>query len=390
MANRVTTPMIYGSLTGTLQNNLQKLLNLERQMTTPHMKYSKISDNPAIIARALSLESSINANAQYIKNQEDAGAMLKLAETAIDEAIDTLQLIRTKVIYAEDGALDPTAVATIADEIDALKDELLDTLNTNVGGKYIFGGTNTSTKPFVQDANGSIRYVGSDERIRYEIENGSLSDISFTGKDVMPKAYKSYFVCSHYVPLDWQWTGREEKVQIMVGNRTLSVFIPEQWVDEVATGTAKPTDYNQFRDPEELSGISMDDLATLVNRALTEQGADMLVTATVEKNYNANQQRLIFKSNTGEPISVTGWPDTDYLPMPQSIAGLEMMRDSTGDIALPDWTHTMLIGDQDVDFSELTASMSFTVTAEGTSTVTTTINLGLTPPANMTDLLTLL
>ncbi|MDR1377753.1 MAG: flagellar hook-associated protein FlgL [Synergistaceae bacterium] len=350
MANRVTTAMMYGSLTGTLHNNMQKLLDLERQMAT-QKKYSKMSDNPSEIARALSLESSITANTQYIKNQNDAGTMLVYAETALDSAMDILHEINYKVIEAGNGSLDASAVASIAEEIDILKGQLLDTLNTKIAGKYIFGGTDTATQPFVEDANGSIRYVGSNERIRYEVEEGLLSDVSFTGQDIMPNAYKSYFVCSHYVPLDWQWTGREEKVQITVGNRTLSVFIPEQWIDEYATGSAKPTDYNQFRDPDELSGLSLDDLATLVNRALKEQGADMLVTASVEKDYGANQHRLVFKSNTGESISVTGWSDTDYMPMAQSVDGLEMNKT---DLLKPGyWNQNQLAGNASVNFTEL-------------------------------------
>ncbi|MDR1977198.1 MAG: flagellar hook-associated protein FlgL, partial [Synergistaceae bacterium] len=373
MANRVTTSMVYGSLMGSLQNNLQNLLTLERQLSTQN-KYLKLSDNPAAISRSLSLQSSITSNTRYIQNQEDAIAVLKYSETAMDTVLDILQTIRTKVIYAGDGALGPTEVDAIANEIDALKDQLMDTLNTKVAGKYIFGGTDTTTKPFVMDASGQIRYVGSDERIRYQIEEGLLSDVSFTGKDIMDNAYKSYFVCSHYVPTDWQWTGREEKVQITVGNRTLSVFIPEEWIDEVATGSTKPTDYNEFRDPEEVTGISLDDLAMLVNRALKEQGADMLVTATVEKNYDAGQQRLVFKSNTGEPISVTDWPDTDYLPMPQSIAGLEMKT-------VPDWNHTMLAGSASVDFSGLSAK-SLQVYVGGTS-----VSVDLTSVMDMTDLL---
>ena len=323
MANRGTTSMVYNSLMTSLQDNLQNLLDLQRQLATQN-KYSKLSDNPAAIARSLSLQSAITTNAQYVKTQEDAAAALRTSETALDAILDDVQKIRIKVLEAGNGALDKTAVAAIADEIDTLKQSILDTLNTKIAGKYIFGGTDTGAKPFVMDASGQIRYVGSDERIRQQIEEGLLSDVSFTGKDIMGSAFDSYFVCSHYVPLDWQWTGREEKVQIMVGNRTLSVYIPEQWIDEVATGTAKPTDYNEFRDPGEVSGISLDDLATLVNRALTEQGADMLVTATVEKDYDSGQQRLIFKSTTGAPISVTDWSDTDYFPMPQSIAGLEM------------------------------------------------------------------
>lgn len=375
MADRISTNMMYGSMMGSLQNNLQNLLDLQRQMATQN-KYSKISDNPSEIMRALSLESSIISNIQYISNQEDGITMLKYAETGMTSILNIVQTIRTKVIYAGDGALGPTEVGAIADEIDALKQELLDTLNMKVAGKYIFGGTDTTTKPFVMDANGRIKYVGSDERIRYEIEEGVLGDVSFTGSDVMPNNYKSYFVCSHYVPLDWQWTGREEKVQITVGNRTLAIFIPEQWIDEVSTGTTKPTDYNQFRDPEEVSGISLDDVATLVNRALKEQGVDMLVTASVEKNYDTGQQRLIFKSNTGEPVSVTGWPTTDYQPMPQSVAGLEM-RDKTQSgypITLPDWKSTMLVGSDAAKLSSL-AGTSMTVYLNGTAGTVMDLNV---------------
>ncbi|GHV35344.1 hypothetical protein FACS1894187_07850 [Synergistales bacterium] len=323
MTNRVSTMGMFYALRGTLQSNLQNLLNLQTQMLT-QKKYSKLSDNPSEIARALSLESSLASNANYISSQTSAIESMNYTDGALSSAVNILQKIRTKVINAGDGALDATSAGAIADEIDALKRNLMDALNAKMGNKYIFGGTKTDTAPFVLGEDGQIKYVGSDERIRYEIESGVLSDISFTGLDVMPNDNRSYFVCSSYVPLDWGWEGREEKVQITVGNRTISVFIPEQWIDEVSTGGVKATDYNRFRDPDELSKISLDDLATLVNRALVEQGADMLVKATVEKNYTTGQQRLMFKSNTGERVGVTGWPTTDYQPMPQSIAGLNL------------------------------------------------------------------
>ncbi|MDR1733181.1 MAG: flagellar hook-associated protein FlgL [Synergistaceae bacterium] len=332
MISRVSTPMIYRSFTGALQSNLQALLDLQRQLATGNV-YSKLSDNPAAISKMLDLQSTITSTETYVATQNTAISMLKLSETAIDSAINTVQEIRTLVIQAGDGGLDATALEAIAVQIEALEDELLNTLNTQVAGKYLFGGTDTTTPPFVRDANGNVRYTGSDERMRYMIEQGVLGDVSFTGAEILPSDSNSYFICSEYVPLDWSWTGREEKVQITVGDRTLSVFIPEEWIDEVTTGTTKPTDYNQFRDPDEVSGLSLDDLATLVNRALTEQGADMLVKAKVEKNYDSGQQRLLFESVTGEPIYVTGWPTTDYIAMPQTVTGETIL-------GIPNWNST--------------------------------------------------
>ncbi|MDR2528651.1 MAG: flagellar hook-associated protein FlgL [Synergistaceae bacterium] len=369
MAYRVTTSMMYNSLTGSLQSNMQKLLDLEQQMSTGR-KFSKLSDSPAEIARALSLQSSIASNSRYITNQEDSITMLKLSETAMQTVVDSVEEIRKLVIQAGNGTLGPSEVEAIATEIEAMKQQILDTLNKKAAGKYIFGGADTTHPPFVMDPSGQIRYVGSNERIRYEIEEGLLGDVSFTGADIVPKDNQSYFVCSHYVPLDWKWTGREEKVQIMVGSRTLPVYIPEQWLDEVATGTEKPTDYNQFRDPDELTGISLDDLSTLVNRALKEQGADMLVTATVEKDYNSNQQRLVFKSNTGEPISITDWPDTDYLPLPQSIAGLKM---DSAFFSSNDWNETWLVGSTEPNFGAM-AGKALTVYLDGTAGTAMNLN----------------
>ena len=230
MANRVTTSMIYGSMLGAAQANLKNLLDLQRQMATQN-KYSKLSDNPAEIARALSIESSLVANERYTIAQEDSVTMLKHAQNAMNSALEIVQTIRAKVVYAGNGALDRTSVAAIADEIDELKRQLLDTLNSKVAGKYLFGGTDTGSKPFEIDKNGRIRYVGSDERIRYEIDQGVLGDVSFAGNELLPSDDKAHFICGHLMPLDLVWTGREEKVMITVGSRTLPVFIPEQWFD---------------------------------------------------------------------------------------------------------------------------------------------------------------
>ncbi|GHT00471.1 hypothetical protein AGMMS50276_26320 [Synergistales bacterium] len=388
MANRVSTMGMFYALRGSMQSNLQNLLNLQTQMLTQR-KYSKLSDNPAEIARALSIESSMASTANYISSQNSALETMSYTEGALASAVDILQKIRVKVINAGDGALDATAAGAIADEIDALKANLMEVLNSKMGNKYIFGGADTDTRPFVMGADGQIKYVGSDERIRYEMESGVLSDVTFTGLDIMPNDNKSYFICSHYVPLDWGWEGREEKVQITVGNRTLSVFIPEQWIDEVATGGNKATDYNRFRDPDELSKISLDDLATLVNRALVEQGADMLVTATVEKDYAAGQQRLMFKSNTGEMIGVTGWPTTDYQPMAQSIAGLELVKDPA---ATGYWNFNVLTGDKNVDLGALTIGTSYTlsISVAGKPSVPVSFTPAIVSPSTTYDMDSLL
>ena len=347
----------YATLLSSLQGNYRNIQNLQKQLATLK-KYSNLSENPSAISRALELQSAIAANDDYKENGENAVALLKHAEGALDQVLNAAKAIRTLVIQAGDGALSKSDREIIAKQIEANRQTILDALNTKVAGQYLFGGTSTGEAPFVLNADGSLTYRGTDERIKYALSNVLRGDVSFTGNEVLPNNEKAYFICSHYVPLDWQWKGREEKVQITVGNRTISVFIPERWIDEVATGKTKPTDYNQFRDPDEVSGISLDDLAALVNRSLEEQGADMLVRASVEKDLASGRQQMVIKSHTGEKVGITGWSTTDYMPMPQSIAGIQFKKTGTtagGGVTVetPNWNASMLGGTSDISLTGL-------------------------------------
>ena len=336
MYSRLTTATMYGSLMDSLSQSQRNLQNLQQQIATGN-KYNKLSDNPSAISRSMGIQSAMNANDKYQTNTANGITMLRYADSALNNVLDAVQSIRDLIIQAGDGALNSDQLKDITAQIEANKKIMLDNLNTKVAGQYIFGGTDSSTRPFAEMPDGSIQYQGTDERIKYAVSESLLGDVSFAGSDIVPENEDSYFICSHYVPLDWEWTGREEKVQITVGNRTLSVFIPEDWSDSDYNKTNKYTgddtklvnysDKNEFRDPNESTGISLQDLADIVNSSIEDQGADMIVHAYIERDEQAGTQQLILKSNTGEKVGITGWPDTDYMPMEAEITTLDMSGD---------------------------------------------------------------
>ena len=374
MYSRTTTSGMYGTLLGSLQESLAHVQDLQRQLATNN-KYAKLSDNPTAVTRGLELESTLAATEKYMQNGQNAISMLNYSEGALNTVLDAAQSIRDLVIQAGDGALGADELQDIVHQIEAKRQTILDALNSKVAGQYIFGGTDTSTPPFSMTSDGRIVYNGSDQRIQYALGDGLLGDVTFAGSEIVPTDENTYFICSHRVPLDWEWTGREEKVQITVGNRTLAVFIPEQWVDEIASQKAEMSDYNRFRDPGELSGISLDDLASLVNRSLQEQGADMLVTATVEKNMATGEQQMFIKSNTGEKVGITGWTDTDYMPVCQSLEGLDF------ELTYSSGSSNKLHGGKELSLSGLKGKTLTIVSGSGTVTCTFEEN-----PANENEL----
>ena len=375
MANRITTGMMNGMLLGNIQNNLANMLKLQEQMTTG-LKFSKPSDDPIAVARSLGINTSIFENDQYIKNQQDAVSWLQASGNTFNQLLSDAQRIRELTIYAGDGALSNEELKAISEEIKQIKESMRNTANTSVAGKYLLSGLDTGTKPFTFDAFGRIVYNGSDKKINFEIEKGVVSEVSFAGSEIFASNEKSYNVKSHYVPLDWTWTGRAEKIQIRLGDDTIvKVQIPEIWIDEIATGSTDYSDFNRFRDTGELRGITLDQLAELFSRSIKEGGADKLIGVSVEKDLANGVQRLVFTSNTGQPLQITGWPDTDMAPLEQSIVGLEMNMSNI------DWNSNVLMGDKQVTFP--LNSATFDISVDGT---VSTITLPNVPYSNLADL----
>ena len=376
--NRVTNGMMYGMLFNNMQSNLSEMLRLQEQMITQR-RFARPSDDPIAVARSLGISTSVFENEQYIRNQQDAVSWLRASWNTFDNLLTDAQRVRELVIQAGNGALSNEELRAISTEIQQIKESMRNTANTSIAGKYLLAGLDTGTKPFTFDAFGRVVYNGSDRKIHFEIERGVVSEVSFTGCEVFGNVYRSHNVKSHYVPLDWTWTGRAEKIQIRLGNDTIvSIQVPEIWIDEIATGNTDFSDFNQFRDPGELRGITMDQLAELFNRSIREGGADRLIGVSVEKDLNKGIQRLVFTSNTGQPLQITGWPSTDMAPLEQSIAGNVLNASN-----FPNWSSNVLMGNNQVTFP-VNSALSFDIIVGGMVT-----NISLSGPySNMQSLLT--
>lgn len=75
---------------------------------------------------------------------------------------DIYQYAMSKIVEGQNGTQSTDERSIIATELRSLQDEMLSTLNTNVAGAYIFGGTNTDSAPFTIDsASGKLAYNGT-------------------------------------------------------------------------------------------------------------------------------------------------------------------------------------------------------------------------------------
>lgn len=284
-----------------MHGSLKRLMDIQKQIAS-QKKYNKPSDNPSEVARGMAVGTSLARNEQFQRNMEDAVSWLSNTDKALNQITDIITAIREKVIYACNGALSATDRDAIAKDIEALRDELVQTANFDVEGRHLLSGFDTATPAFSKSKDGTVAYQGDDGRIQFQIEKGETGLVSLNGRDVFPLGYTRHSVTSIELPMDFRWSGSSEYLRISVGDRTVQVALPQRWSDNNQDSLSDNSDYDGFRSPgEPVEGYSLAEIAQLIN---SFEGAGHIVHASVETDVLSGIQRLVVKSLTGEPLQI--------------------------------------------------------------------------------------
>lgn len=178
---RITTNLMTKSYLSDLNTNLENMTKLERQLSTGKA-IQKPSDDPFKAYRTMQLNYSITSNVRYLENIEEAITWADSTDTALGQMGSVMQRIRELTVQSGDGSYDKNQLYSIQAEIEQLKDQLMQIGNTEIDGRYIFGGESTINIPFSNN-NGFIMYSGSDKGLSKELAQGVSVDIASVGNE---------------------------------------------------------------------------------------------------------------------------------------------------------------------------------------------------------------
>lgn len=159
-------------------NLLQNQQNTLQNEASTGLKISLPSDNPAVMAQVLNLQTDNSANTQYQNNITQVQNTASTAFNAINSLESLISQANTIATNASSGTTSPQQLAADATQVTALIQQAVQLGNTkDTSGNYIFGGTNTTAPPFVAttDANGSVTgvtYQGNTTLAQVEIAPG--------------------------------------------------------------------------------------------------------------------------------------------------------------------------------------------------------------------------
>lgn len=175
---RITQGVLINNMMRDYNRNMSRMEKLNMQLSSGR-KINKPSDDPAGLVTSLRLRTSLHHNEQYKKNTGDVLSWMEKTDSVFNSLNEVLQRVREQTVYGANGTNDQSALNAIADELEELKGEIAELANSTLDDRYIFGGTNTTSKIYDSATN---TWGGNDLAINYEIGQESTIQANFDGK----------------------------------------------------------------------------------------------------------------------------------------------------------------------------------------------------------------
>ena len=156
---RVAQRMISRNYRRTVNSSLKKQADtLERSESGLKFKY--LSDDVAAGARAMHVQEERYQSSQQLENVKELIKEMNSVDSNLKSVHSILQTVQERVLTGMSEDWGDTAREVIAKEIREKKEQILQFMNAQYGGKSLFSGTNNSTPPFTVSSDGLLQFNG--------------------------------------------------------------------------------------------------------------------------------------------------------------------------------------------------------------------------------------
>lgn len=185
---RITYTMMTDTLLHNLRLNLRQLEGYHYQLSSGK-RFRFPSEDPIANANAMRLKTYLTQNEQYERNIDDAISWMQITDDILSQLDEKLRRARVLGIQGATETMNEDDRKKIAIEVNQILEEIVNLANTRHNGRYVFSGTDTSTKPFEvkRDQDGyiiNVTYQGDTNPVYREVDEGVLIQINTIGDDL--------------------------------------------------------------------------------------------------------------------------------------------------------------------------------------------------------------
>ena len=182
---RITQQLMARTNMVNYQTNAERIYDLNAKIASK-TKISQPYEDTGVYVDATRLDYEIEVLDQVQNGTQKASEFAKNADDALTSFRKTITTFKTKLIQAaNEGAQSTTSRVAVANDLQALRDQLVNIANTSINGQFVFSGTAIDTKPINDDGtyngNGELIKVvsGTNQTIPYNVDGKEL----FLGRD---------------------------------------------------------------------------------------------------------------------------------------------------------------------------------------------------------------
>ncbi|UMB62841.1 flagellar hook-associated protein FlgL [Citrobacter freundii] len=147
---RISTQMMYQQNMRGITNSQAEWMKFGEQMSTGKRVINP-SDDPIAASQAVVLSQAQAQNSQYTLARSFATQKVSLEENVLNQVTTAIQTAQEKIVSAGNGTLSDDDRASLATDLQGIRDQLMNLANSTDGnGRYIFGGYKTESAPFAQ------------------------------------------------------------------------------------------------------------------------------------------------------------------------------------------------------------------------------------------------
>ncbi len=181
---RLTNSLLYSNSLRNYRSSSEKLYNINQQIASG-MKIQNSYEDTGVYVDTMRLNYEISTLTQSSESSSKAKSFADNTDSTLTEISSKFDLFKTKLSQAANASNSSTSLEAIANELSAIRQQLMGLANTSINGQFLFSGSAVSTKPINSDGtykgNGEIltAVIGSGVELPYNIDGKSL----FTGTD---------------------------------------------------------------------------------------------------------------------------------------------------------------------------------------------------------------
>lgn len=297
---RVTSNVLNDQSLYYLGNNLSSLSELQKKMSS-QQNINQPSDNPVGLTSLLSLNTAMATDTRYSTNIDGALTETNTTDTILTNMTNLIQRAQDLATQAANFTNNQDGRNAIGLEVDQIINQMVQLGNTDISGKYIFGGFKTDSPPFTRTGD-DITYNGTPPAENWqrsaEVSQGIQVPVNINGDTLLGQS---------------QVTAAGPPLPVTFGASSHGLF---QTLVNLKQGL------NAGGDPIQLSEIRsrLDELTTGLNTILSQQST----VGSVTNRLTLTQGRL----GDRKSVLTQQYASIQNIDMPKTIADLNQQQNT--------------------------------------------------------------